>query len=535
MKKTNFILGFMLILLLAMSTSLMADGTPPSGLGTEVSPYQVATLDNLLWISTNNSSWSASSYIIQTADIDASATSDWNGDAGFSPIGTSSSNIFRGHYNGQGNTISGLTIDRGSTEYVGLFGYKYLGSISNLHLRNVDITGKKYVGGLAGFCNNTSITACSVTGSVTATSQYAGLFVGFFDSSTINQCYTRDGTVSSIDYVGGFCGQNDSSTDIVNCYADNVSITASNNYGGGFVGYIEGTITNCYSTGSVNSGSYNGGFVGRGNGTSTNCFWDTDTSGQATSYGGTGKTTEEMKTQSTFTSTSPGWNFTTIWEMIGYNYPRLKVNPDQALPVNLSSFYALYISGTPSLYWTTQTEENNAYWNVYRGTNDNFEAAYHINANDPVPGNGSTNNASDYIYIDTAPVVQNATYLYWIEDVSTDGESEIHGPITLYVPFEDTPIIPATYGLQQNYPNPFNPSTAISFALSAESDVEVIIFNVKGGKIKSIFNDHVYADQITSVIWDGNDANGKPVSSGVYFYKLITDNKVYQKKMLLVK
>jgi len=206
-----------------------------------------------------------------------------------------------------------------------------------------------------------------------------------------------------------------------------------------------------------------------------------------------------------------------------------------ALPVTLSSFYALYISGTPSLHWTTQTEENNDYWNVYRGTNDNFEAAYHINANDPVPGNGTTNYASDYVYIDTAPVVQNATYLYWIEDVSTDGETEIHGPITLYVPFEDTPIIPATYGLQQNYPNPFNPSTAISFTLSAESDVEVIIFNVKGGKIKSIFNDHVYADQTRTVVWDGNDANGKLVSSGVYFYKLITDNKVYQKKMLLVK
>jgi len=211
------------------------------------------------------------------------------------------------------------------------------------------------------------------------------------------------------------------------------------------------------------------------------------------------------------------------------------VEGGSALPVTLSSFYALYISGTPSLHWTTQTEENNDYWNVYRGTNDNFEAAYHINANDPVPGNGTTNYASDYVYIDTAPVVQNATYLYWIEDVSTDGETEIHGPITLYVPFEDTPIIPATYGLHQNYPNPFNPSTAISFTLSAESDVEVIIFNVKGGKIKSIFNDHVYADQTRTVVWDGNDANGKLVSSGVYFYKLITDNKVYQKKMLLVK
>ena len=71
--------------------------------------------------------------------------------------------------------------------------------------------------------------------------------------------------------------------------------------------------------------------------------------------------------------------------------------------------------------------------------------------------------------------------------------------------------------------------------MQEDSDVEVIIYNVKGEKVKTIFNDHVYADQITSVIWDGNDENGKQVSSGVYFYKLITDNKVYQKKMLLVK
>ena len=52
---------------------------------------------------------------------------------------------------------------------------------------------------------------------------------------------------------------------------------------------------------------------------------------------------------------------------------------------------------------------------------------------------------------------------------------------------------------------------------------------------KTIFNDHVYADEITSVVWDGKDASGKQISSGVYFYKLITDTKEYQKKMLLVK
>ena len=208
---------------------------------------------------------------------------------------------------------------------------------------------------------------------------------------------------------------------------------------------------------------------------------------------------------------------------------------DGALPVNLSSFYALYIGGTPTLYWTTQTETENSYWNVYRGTNDTFDQAMWLNANDPVPGNGTINTASDYIYEDTATVVQNTTYWYWIEDVSTDGETEVHEPITLTIPFEDIPIIPDTYGLHQNYPNPFNPSTSISFALEEANDVELIIYNIKGAKIRTIFNDHIYADQITSAVWDGKDAAGKQVSSGVYFYKLITETKEYSRKMLLVK
>ena len=85
--------------------------------------------------------------------------------------------------------------------------------------------------------------------------------------------------------------------------------------------------------------------------------------------------------------------------------------------------------------------------------------------------------------------------------------------------------------LHQNYPNPFNPSTLISFTLEEESNVELFIYNIKGEKIKEY---SLSSNQI-SIIWDGLDQNDQPVSSGVYFYKLITDTKEYQKKMLLVK
>ena len=159
-----------------------------------------------------------------------------------------------------------------------------------------------------------------------------------------------------------------------------------------------------------------------------------------------------------------------------------------------------------------------------------------LNANAPVPGNGTPNTPSDYIYVDTAPVIQNTTYWYWIEDISLDGESGVHEPITLFIPFEDTPTTPDFYGLHQNYPNPFNPSTSISFTLDEESDVELNIYNIKGEKIKTIFNGHIYADQITIVVWDGEDEFGKSVCSGVYFYKLNVNGKIEAiKKCLLIK
>ncbi|MCK5050229.1 MAG: T9SS type A sorting domain-containing protein [Candidatus Cloacimonetes bacterium] len=209
---------------------------------------------------------------------------------------------------------------------------------------------------------------------------------------------------------------------------------------------------------------------------------------------------------------------------------------DNPLPVNLSAFYALYFNGTPTLYWTTQSEENNEYWNVYRGTSDNFAQAIWLNAGNPIPGNGTINTPSDYIYVDTAPVIQNTTYWYWIEDISLDGESGIHEPITLDIPFDETPPTPDFYGLHQNYPNPFNPSTSISFALEEESNVEVIVYNIKGEKIKTIFNDQVYADQIQIVVWDGKDVTGKQVSSGIYLYKLnVNGNIEAVKKCVLVK
>ncbi len=84
-----------------------------------------------------------------------------------------------------------------------------------------------------------------------------------------------------------------------------------------------------------------------------------------------------------------------------------------------------------------------------------------------------------------------------------------------------------------NYPNPFNPSTTISFNLTAEEsdDVELIIYNIKGQQIRKFT---IFSSQ-SSIVWDGTDKTNKPVSSGIYFYKLQAGKYQETKKMILMK
>jgi len=98
----------------------------------------------------------------------------------------------------------------------------------------------------------------------------------------------------------------------------------------------------------------------------------------------------------------------------------------------------------------------------------------------------------------------------------------------------DENLIPLVSELNQNYPNPFNPSTTIEYSFVQDSFVQLSIYNIKGQKVRQLVSDQLPAGQ-HSVIWNGNNDNNKPVSSGVYFYKLKTDNSEKMKKMILIK
>jgi len=359
---------------------------PALGDGSVGSPYQIASLENLTWLANQVNAGNAfdGKYFIQTADIDASSTSTWYVGKGWMPIGYASDGgfttyyEFKGNYNGQNHTISGITINRTGIACYGLFGFINNSTIENLGVTNISITATgnndQYLGGLAAFVYvGCTIDNCYATGSVNGRWQVGGLIAssgedgntpniiknsysqcnvtssywvggGLISESrndTITNCYST-GTVTAqgaCTYVGGLMGT--SSSTVNNCYSSSPVTAGTGENIGGLIGENSGIISNCYSTGFVNStgpkvgglvggntnsgtvnNSYSvgavtgttntGGLVGYNTGTPavnvTNSFWDTETSGQAAGPGGgTGKTTEEMKTVGTFTNA--GWDF----------------------------------------------------------------------------------------------------------------------------------------------------------------------------------------------------------------------------------
>jgi len=191
-------------------------------------------------------------------DIDASATAIWNSGAGFVPIGTLTNN-FTGNFNGDGHIINGLTINLPTVNYVGLFG-KSIGSISNIRMVAVSVTGNGNVGGLAGG-NGGSINNSYSTGAVSGVDRVGGLTGENDETGKITNSYST-GTVNGNDLVGGLVGFNLGNMN--NSYST-AAVNGVDHVGGltGENGYFNGTISNSYSTGTVGgTGSYVGGLVG---------------------------------------------------------------------------------------------------------------------------------------------------------------------------------------------------------------------------------------------------------------------------------
>jgi len=157
------------------------------------------------------------------------------------------------------------------------------------------VAGEWDVGGLVG--SNYGVVSNSYsTGSVTGNNYVGGLVGG--NEGTVSNSHST-GSVTSNYYVGGLVGISGWDGTVSNSYSSG-NVTGDE-YVGGLVGVNFGTVSNSYSSGNVTGDEYVGGLVGvNWGGTVSNSFWDTKTSGQATSAGGTGKTTAEMQEIATF-------------------------------------------------------------------------------------------------------------------------------------------------------------------------------------------------------------------------------------------
>jgi filamentous hemagglutinin family protein len=200
------------------------------------------------------------------ANIDASATSGWNSGAGFNPIGNASTN-FTGIFDGLGHTITNLTINRPSTDYVGLFGFVHTGaSIDNVEVGG-SVTGQNNVGSLVGRSAGT-ITNSYSTAAVTGSAGTGGL-VGY-NTGKVTQSYAT-GTVTGANYTGGLVGLNTGTGGAIgNSYATGTVTGAADT--GGLVGYSNASITNSYATGTVTGATDTGGLVGYNNASITNSY-----------------------------------------------------------------------------------------------------------------------------------------------------------------------------------------------------------------------------------------------------------------------
>ncbi|MCX5705570.1 MAG: filamentous hemagglutinin N-terminal domain-containing protein, partial [Candidatus Omnitrophica bacterium] len=273
-------------------------------------------------------------------NINASETKtwDWNGSSylGFYPIGNdgsippASTAVFSGTFNGAGHIITDLTVNRPGVGMVGLFGAS-TGTVSDVGLLNVNITGGDYTGALVGF-----------------------------NAKIIFNCYVAGGSVTGGGYTGGLVGLHyryygTTTTTITDCYAA-VRVSGT----GGLVGYLlDASVP-------------------------TNSYYDQAVSGQSDTDKGTPMTTAQMMQQGTF---NPPWNFTTTWAIEqGKSYPYLRggypsgaqaisgyVYSNQGtIPIGSNVTVALAING--SIINTTPTAANSMYYFLLDGAQlNNFD------------------------------------------------------------------------------------------------------------------------------------------------------------------
>ena len=408
------------------------------------------------------------------------------------------------------NSFSTGMVNGGSASSAGGISGSFGGIISNSYSTG-NVIGW-IAGGISAKINHTTIENCYSTGNITSSDVAGGIVGTFFSNGSISNCYSRgdistNGTWDS--FSGGIVGELSliywgNEVLIQNCYATG-NLISTDNVTGGIVGYLSGS-----GPGTVNI---------------SNNFWDTTTTNAIHAFGNNftppsnyGLPTAQMKQESTFIDA--GWDFDFVWDINedtndGYPHLRRPEVDNIQPPLNL---IAIVDGVNVRLEWDTPETQNIVLG--YKAYRDGILLTDRL--------------LEDLFYEDS--LTENGTYLYQVTAVYENEESApatVEAIITSVSDSDENAITLRTT-LHSNYPNPFNPETTISFSLSVESHVSIVIFNIRGQKVRTLVNSNHSAGN-HSVVWNGKDENGSDVGSGIYFYQMQTNDYVTTRKMVLMK
>jgi hypothetical protein len=143
-------------------------------------------------------------------------------------------------------------------------------------------------------------------------------------------------------------------------------------------------------------------------------------------------------------------------------------------------------------------------------------------------------NGAEAVLTFTDTVVEKDIYTYAVIAEYVYGDSDA---VDIEVDFDvsdDDIVVVYQTGLGGNYPNPFNPQTTIRFSLASEAPVMIEVFNIRGQKVTTLVNESRPAGE-HSVVWQGTDDNGRSVSSGLYFYRMTSNDYSSIRRMVLMK
>ena len=184
------------------------------------------------------------------------------------------------------------------------------------------------------------------------------------------------------------------------------------------------------------------------------------------------------------------------------------------VPVEFISFGANTVADKIELSWSTATEINNAGFEIQRSIdNKEFVTVGYVK------GKGTTTEKQSYTYVDN---ISGSKFYYRLKQIDFNGSYEYSNVVKVSA-------VPQKFNLFQNYPNPFNPSTKIKFVIPKSSFVILRVYDVLGNEVATLVNEKKSAGNY-EINFDASK-----LSSGIYYYKLVTGNFSQVRKMVLIK